>query len=307
METLFGAGGQAGSLRYGKPEACATAEVGRPAADGGLRTVAQASPPAVSHASRLPPPPSAGKIRGMEQLPDERRKAIRRFGYAVRSKPAEPGDEKRPGDLVAGSHSRGYLPHIKAEGGTYFVTFRLEDSLPREVCARLKRQSWIAAKKANDPETKRNADREYFRAFEAALDAASGECWLRRAEIANLVGGALRHFDGERYRLSAWVVMPNHVHAVVTPLPGVVLSNVLHSWKSFTAKEANKLLPEKVEREFWQRESFDHWCRDDDEVLRCVRYVEGNPVKANLCRCAEDWKWSSAYHRGRPEACDTAG
>ncbi len=269
--------------------------------------VAQASSPAVSHASRLPHAPTADRLAGMTPPPDEHRAVIRRFGYAVRSKPAEPANEKRPGDLVAGSHSRSYLPHVKAEGGTYFVTFRLADSLPREVIARLKTRSRASAGKSDDPEAQRTAEREYFRAFEQALDAARGDCWLRRPEVAGLVAGTLRHFDGERYRLSAWAVMPNHVHAVVTPLPGFALSSVLHSWKSFSAKEANRLLPEKAAREFWQRETYDHWCRDEEEVARCVRYVEGNPVKANLCRVAEEWLWSSAHARGKRDACDTAG
>ncbi len=243
----------------------------------------------------------------MNPPPDDRRQAVRRFGYAIRSKPAEPPGEKRPGDLVAGSHSRGYLPHVKAEGGTYFVTFRLADSLPREVLARLQVKSEASAKKAAETESKRAAEREYFRAFERALDSAHGQCWLRRVEIAELVAAALRHFDSVRYCLNAWVVMPNHVHVVVTPLPGNVLSSILHSWKSFTAKAANALLPGKTAREFWQRESYDHWCRNAEEVARCVCYVEENPVKANLCRVAEEWPWSSAHGRGKRDACDTAG
>ena len=242
----------------------------------------------------------------MNPPPDERRQAVRRFGCAVRSQPALPADQKRPGDLVAGAHSRGYLPHVKAEGGTYFVTFRLHDSLTPQVIARLNARSRPGEDNA-DTAAKRNAARDYFRAFEQALDAAQGDCWLHRPEIAALVAGALRHFDGQHYRLSGWVVMPNHVHAVVTPLPGFLLSAILHSWKSFTAKEANKLLPEKTTREFWQRESYDHWCRDEAEVVRCVGYVEANPVKANLCRGAEEWPWSSAHPRGKRDACDTAG
>ena len=242
----------------------------------------------------------------MNPPPDERRQAIRRFGYAIRSKPAAPGDDHRPGDLISGSHSRGYLPHVKVDGGTYFVTFRLHDSLPREVFIRLKRKADTAIAKlsvgATPEEREHIAERELFRAIDEQLDVGHGQCWLRRLEVAELVSGALRHFDGTRYRLSAWVLMSNHVHVVVTPLPEVTLSSVLHSWKSFTAKEANKLLPEKITREFWQKESFDHWCRDAGEVLRCVRYTEGNPSKANLCQYAEDWPWSSAYAEGRPEA-----
>jgi putative transposase len=79
-----------------------------------------------------------------------------------------------------------------------------------------------------------------------------------------------------------WVVMPNHVHAVVWPMPGQVLSKILHSWKSFTSKPANRLLHRTGE--FWQKESFDHWIRDEAECARLVAYVERNPVKSGLCR-----------------------
>jgi hypothetical protein len=128
---------------------------------------------------------------------------LRRLGCAARSLPARPPTAKQPGDLIAGAHSRGYLPHVKAEGATYFVTFRLADSLPREIVARLSGRRQAAAQKAADPEATRAAEREHFRAFEAALDAAHGECWLRRTEIAGLVAEALLHFDEARYRLGA--------------------------------------------------------------------------------------------------------
>ena len=242
----------------------------------------------------------------MPPSPDERRQALRRFGYAVRSQPAQPPSNSRPGSLITGAHSRGYLPHVKAAGSTYFVTFRLADSLPRHVIAKLKSTA-DAGKNAHDENARSAAAREYFREFERALDSAIGACWLRRPEIAALISGALSHFDEERYRLHAWVVMPNHMHVVVTPLPGRTLSSVLHSWKSFTAKEANKRLPEKTTPEFWQHESYDHLCRDSNEIGRCISYVERNPVSAKLCARIEDWRWSSAYERGKRDACDTAG
>jgi len=86
--------------------------------------------------------------------------------------------------------------------------------------------------------------------------------------------------------------MPNHVHVVLWPYPGHTLSGVLHSWKSYTSNRANKLLHRRSP--FWQRESFDHWIRDDAERARLVQYVEDNPVKARLCARPEDWPWSSA-------------
>jgi len=90
--------------------------------------------------------------------------------------------------------------------------------------------------------------------------------------------------------------MPNHVHAVLRPCHGHTLSKILHSWKSFTSKWANRLL-QRVDGKFWQAESFDHYIRDDDERARVVDYVENNPVKAKLCARPEEWKWSSAFGR----------
>jgi REP element-mobilizing transposase RayT len=117
---------------------------------------------------------------------------------------------------------------------------------------------------------------------------------LKRPEIAGLVAGAMRIFDGERYLLKSWVVMPNHAHAVLWPMPNHTLSKIMQSWKSFTGREANKLL-RRTGQAFWQPEPFDHWIRNDEEHFRCCRYVVHNPVKARLCAAPEDWKWSSAW------------
>ncbi|MFN3410495.1 MAG: REP-associated tyrosine transposase, partial [Limisphaerales bacterium] len=103
-----------------------------------------------------------------------------------------------------------------------------------------------------------------------------------------------RHFDGDRYELSAWVVMPNHVHAVVRPLGDRSLSKVLQGWKSYTATVLNRLLA-RPGRPFWQTESYDHLIRDDADRERCCHYTVMNPVNAGLCARPEDWRWSSAY------------
>jgi REP element-mobilizing transposase RayT len=190
----------------------------------------------------------------------------------------------------SGFHSRGYLPHLKVEGATYFVTFRLADSLPREVLERL--ESWRADQLRRREAGERVAiDAEFSAQLDEYLDAGSGACWLRDARVASLVADALRHFVGERYRLHAWVVMSNHVHALVQPLAGFALEEILHSWKSFTAHRAKKLFGR--DGEFWQPESYDHWVRDETEFARFKRYIEENPVKARLCAQAGDWRWSS--------------
>ncbi len=217
----------------------------------------------------------------------------------------QPPGSSRPNPLVSGLHFRGKLPHLKRAGAVYFVTFRLADSLPAHEVARLKHERQVIleqARAAKSPLTWHEEEQLlawYCDKVEALLDAGHGACWLSQPAIANVVAGALNHFDGERYELRAWVVMPNHVHAVVWPLPGHTLSDILHSWKSFTSSQANKLL-RRTGQEFWQTESFDHWIRDDAEHARLVAYVENNPVKARFCKAPEAWKWSSAKGRQGP-------
>ena len=89
--------------------------------------------------------------------------------------------------------------------------------------------------------------------------------------------------------------MPNHVHTLFTPEPGWTLSQIAHSWKSYTASECNRVLTRKGE--FWQREPFDRYIRNEQHYENAVSYIEHNPVKAGLCDKPEDWRWSSAYLR----------
>ena len=212
-----------------------------------------------------------------------------------------PASNENPDPLVSGLHFRGRLPHLKKEGSVYFVTFRLGDSLPAHEVARLKqeRQAIIEqARAARSPLTWHEEEQLlawYCDKVESLLDAGHGACWLSQPDVADLVAGALNHFAGQRYELRSWVVMPNHVHAVVWPMPGQTPSEILHSWKSFTSKAANRRLHRSGE--FWQAESFDHWIRDDEEHARLVAYVENNPVKARFCKAPEDWRWSSAHER----------
>src|SRR5262245_8535796 len=130
-----------------------------------------------------------------------------------------------PGRLISGFHSRGRLPHLKREGASYFVTFRLAGTLPGEVLQRFKqeREAIVAqALAAKRPLTWREQE-ELFRWFSSRvdkyLDAGHGECFLREEPIANLVAEAICFFEGQRYDLLAWLVMPNHVHLVLRPYP----------------------------------------------------------------------------------------
>src|SRR5258706_4890470 len=123
-----------------------------------------------------------------------------------------------------GWHSRGYLPHFDSQEAIQFVTYRLADSLPAEALER------IAL--SNRPESLRDE----------LLDQGAGACWLRRSDIAEVVEQSLFVFDGDRYRLHAWTIMPNHVHVLFTVLTRSTLSDIVGSWKKYTARQSNRLL-----------------------------------------------------------------
>jgi putative DNA methylase len=175
-----------------------------------------------------------------------------------------------------GWYSRGYLPHFDGAGLVQTIVVRLHDSIPLH----LRPQAM---------------PREAECAFDAVLDSGYGACWLQDPTIADLTERALLHFDGQRYRLIAWCVMPNHVHAMIETLPGHSLPSVVHSWKSFTANAANRLLA--LSGAFWAREFFDRYVRGGDHFVAAQSYIENNPVKAGLVKQAGEWQWSSARHR----------
>ena len=124
------------------------------------------------------------------------------------------------------------------------------------------------------------------------MDQGYGDCWLRNPPITQLVIDALKYFDRERYNLHAWCVMPNHVHVVVTVISTNIeiesdLSNILHSWKSFTSHGANRILSRAGQ--FWQDESYDHLIRNNEDFWHCIAYTLENPVKAGLCKYWHEW------------------
>jgi REP element-mobilizing transposase RayT len=124
-------------------------------------------------------------------------------------------------------------------------------------------------------------------------DAGHGASWLRDARIAGLVEEALLHFDGQRYRLIAWCIMPNHVHGLIETQAESPLSAVVQPWKSYTAHAANQILGRSGV--FWFREYHDRFIRDERHLANAIEYVEQNPVKAGLVGSRELWRWSSGW------------
>ncbi len=174
---------------------------------------------------------------------------------------------------------QGNLPHWRQEGATYFITFRLGDSLPQSKLNQWKAElaTWQRAHPEPHDEATR---REYYELFPARfqnwLDQGMGPCVLAKPEIKQVVEDALLHFVGDRYKLREFVVMPNHVHLLISPLGDHLASEILHSLKSFTANEINKRLDEKMEP-VWQHESFDHIVRSPEQVERIRQYIRDNP------------------------------
>jgi len=170
------------------------------------------------------------------------------------------------------------LPHRRQPGVTYFVTFHLADSLPTRKLAALEeeRSLWIAL---NPPPLNGRQIEEYHRNFSRRihqwLDAGHGSCALARPNIFPLVESVLHFFQGQRYVLGEYVVMPNHVHALVRPLAEHDLGRILHSWKSFSAKQINRITGSHGP--VWHRESFDHIVRSAAHLARIEGYIRDNP------------------------------
>lgn len=190
-----------------------------------------------------------------------------------------------------GWYASRHLPHRDAPGTRQFMTYRLADAMPAA-----RRSEWQALLHLED-------DLEKQRQIEVYLDKGYGSCHLRDSRIAEMVQMNFWHHDGVKYRLLAWVVMPNHVHVLVE-IRNVPLGEVVRSWKSYTAKEAIKILRSgdgpSPPRTFWEEDYFDRYLRDDEQYRRVVHYIESNPAKAGLVRNPADWPWSSARFRGEP-------
>jgi 5-methyltetrahydrofolate--homocysteine methyltransferase len=189
----------------------------------------------------------------------------------------------------------GSLPHWYRENATYAVTFRLEDSFPAKVLNSYRKEKedlqkrLAEAEKTSDPKLVQDLQvalgKLHRERIEAALDEGMGESWMKNPKIAKIIANSLQHFAGERYDLGAWCVMPNHVHAIISPREGHSLPDILRSIKRHSALEANRQLGR--EGEFWQKESYDHMIRNEEDYQNQRDYILENPKSAGL----EGWKF----------------
>jgi REP element-mobilizing transposase RayT len=172
---------------------------------------------------------------------------------------------------------RGKLPHWRQEGVIYFVTFHLADSLPQSWLERLRHEKelWLR----HNPEPRTLAQQvEYHERFTKSvdhrLDAGHGRCILAKPTCKAVMESSLLHFDGVRYELGEFIVMPNHVHAIVFPTGTHQLTQILHSWKSFSAHQFNRILGSSGQ--IWHRESFDHIVRSERHLAKFEAYIRNN-------------------------------
>lgn len=189
--------------------------------------------------------------------------------------------------MIKGWHSRGYLPHYDNDSRIQFVTIRLHDSLPATVLSRLQREA--SGQGGNELELQRKIER--------FLDEGAGECYLGRADIAEVVERKLFSLDPADIDLKAWVIMPNHAHILFSPVAGNSMTRIMQSIKGATARDANRLLGRTGA--FWMRDYFDRYIRDAEHYAKAFRYIENNPVKAGFCERAADWRFGSAWWRER--------
>jgi REP element-mobilizing transposase RayT len=119
-----------------------------------------------------------------------------------------------------------------------------------------------------------------------------GNCWLRLPQVATIVEQPFLAFDGDRYCLYAWTIMPNHVDVLLGILGESTLSDIVASWKKFTARRCNQQLGRFGQ--FWQPDYWDRFIRNDEHFEAAVGYIDNNSVKAGLARIPADWSWGSA-------------
>lgn len=183
---------------------------------------------------------------------------------------------------MRGWYSRGYLPHCDEPDKIQFITYRLGDAMPKSVL-----DAYDEALAQGEIDTL-----ERMRKIEKYLDKGHGKCWLRQPRIARIVEENLQHFDGARYRLLAWCVMPNHVHTLIETFEGISLEAVTHGWKSYTAHQINKIFRRKGR--VWQAEVFDRYMRGPLHLARTIYYIDNNPVAARLVQESRNWPFGSA-------------
>jgi putative DNA methylase len=222
--------------------------------------------------------------------------------------------------------TRRNLPHWYMPHAFHFVTFRLAGTIPRQVLDEFQlRKETLLGQVPRGAAHRERIHKQLFADYDAYLDRNRTIHWLDSPLVAALVRRSLYFWHGKKYGLFSYCVMPNHVHVLLQPFDVIPpteaerefhelgecddkrspLAGIMHSIKSYTAHEANKLLGRTGS--FWQHESYDHWVRDENELQRIIEYINANPVVAGLADRPHQFDWCAAHDRTCMTATKVAG
>lgn len=180
-----------------------------------------------------------------------------------------------------GWHSRGYLPHYDQSNILQSITLRLYDSLPQSLLQNLKKN-------------KNNSNDNPKLDLDSLMDKGYGQCFLAEHKVAKIVQDTLLFYHQKYYDLHEWVIMPNHLHFIFRAFDQQSISSIIKKIKSYSALQSNRALSRNGS--FWFEDYFDRFIRSEDHYNYLVNYIYNNPVKAGLCKSAEDWKFSSLWY-----------
>jgi REP element-mobilizing transposase RayT len=193
-------------------------------------------------------------------------------------------------DLPLRTYHR-HLPHWRQEGATYAVTFRQSDSIPQAHLQSLKRWRSIWEQQHPEPRTEiewKQFAKEITNKTERWIDEGYGSCVFRESRFSRMMSDSLLHFQNQRHFTSSFVVMPNHVHAVIRPMSSFELEDCLQRIKQYVSTHINRTL--KKEGVLWEEESYDRIVRDEEHLWKVVQYIGRNPKKAGIP--VEQWvRW----------------
>ncbi|MEM6779753.1 MAG: transposase [Planctomycetota bacterium] len=188
----------------------------------------------------------------------------------------------------------GVRPHWSQAATITFITLRLRDSIPSEIVTRWDRErmaflqrcgisdvkDWREGRERLGPDDRTRFEKQFRRARETCLDECRGACELGDPQNARIVADCLRHFDGERYLLGDFVVMPNHVHLLAVFPSQETLPRQCTSWMRYSARSINERIGRRGR--LWQPEPFDHLVRSETQLNYVRDYIRDNPLKARL-------------------------
>ncbi len=208
-------------------------------------------------------------------------------------------------NMISGENMKAYyksrnLPHLFADDKPIFITYRLDFTLPQKVMQDYSRliEDWIRdLEDLSDAERARHLkdkDQRFFAWFDRLI-AVSPEVpqLLHKDGIREIIEESFKHFDGVRYTLLSYCIMPNHVHVLIYPKlqeDGLIFSipHIVYTWKKFTGTAINRILGKQGS--LWQKEIYDSLVKDDAGLTNVVEYIVNNPVKAKLVNEWQQWK-----------------